>query len=72
MDGIISLIKPPGMTSHDIIHWIRRTLEVKKAGHTGTLDPGAAGITSMHQQATKLYLTWMKILKYIELRLILA
>ncbi len=44
MDGIISLIKPPGMTSHDIIHWIRRTLEVKKAGHTGTLDPGAAGV----------------------------
>ena len=36
--------KAAGDDIHDIIHWIRRTLEVKKAGHTGTLDPGAAGV----------------------------
>lgn len=32
------------MTSHDVVNFIRRTLGVKKAGHTGTLDPGAAGV----------------------------
>jgi len=32
------------MTSHDVIYFIRRTLQVRKAGHTGTLDPGVAGV----------------------------
>ena len=44
MDGIINIMKPPGMTSHDVIYSVRRSLKVKKAGHTGTLDPGAAGV----------------------------
>ena len=44
MDGILNVLKPPGMTSHDVINWIRKNLNVKKAGHTGTLDPGAAGV----------------------------
>ncbi len=42
--GIINVLKPPGMTSHDVVGFIRRTLEIKKAGHTGTLDPGVAGV----------------------------
>ncbi|MDD4168950.1 MAG: tRNA pseudouridine(55) synthase TruB [Desulfotomaculaceae bacterium] len=41
---MINVLKPPGMTSHDVINFIRRTLKIKKAGHTGTLDPGAAGV----------------------------
>lgn len=32
------------MTSHDVVDFIRRTLKIRKAGHTGTLDPGAAGV----------------------------
>lgn len=44
MEGILNVLKPPGMTSHDVIYWTRKTLNVKKAGHTGTLDPGAAGV----------------------------
>lgn len=32
------------MTSHDVVGFVRRTLDVKKAGHAGTLDPGAAGV----------------------------
>lgn len=44
MNGMINVLKPPGMTSHDVINFIRRTLNIKKAGHTGTLDPGAAGV----------------------------
>ena len=44
MNGIISILKPPGMTSHDVVYYIRKTTGQKKVGHTGTLDPGAAGV----------------------------
>ncbi|KAF1084572.1 tRNA pseudouridine synthase B [Sporotomaculum syntrophicum] len=44
MDGILNILKPPGMTSHDVVSFIRRVTGQKKAGHTGTLDPGAAGV----------------------------
>lgn len=41
---IIPVLKPPGMTSHDVVQAVRRSLGVKKIGHTGTLDPLAAGV----------------------------
>lgn len=44
MNGIINVLKPPGMTSHDIINFMRKRLKMKKVGHTGTLDPEAAGV----------------------------
>lgn len=44
MDGIINIIKPPGMTSHDIVARMRRLTRQRKIGHCGTLDPGAAGV----------------------------
>ena len=44
MKGIINVLKPTGMTSHDVVSFIRRTLNIKKVGHTGTLDPNAAGV----------------------------
>jgi len=44
MNGIINILKPPGMTSHDVVNFIRHTSGMKKVGHTGTLDPGAAGV----------------------------
>jgi len=44
MNGIVNVLKPPGMTSHDVVYWLRKTTGQKKAGHTGTLDPGAAGV----------------------------
>lgn len=44
MDGILNLLKPPGMTSHDVVSAVRRSLGIKKVGHTGTLDPGVAGV----------------------------
>jgi len=44
MNGIINVLKPPGMTSHDVVDFIRRTFNINKVGHTGTLDPGAAGV----------------------------
>ncbi|MDR5683896.1 MAG: tRNA pseudouridine(55) synthase TruB [Armatimonadota bacterium] len=44
MDGIVNLLKPPGMTSHDCVDVLRRLLRTRRVGHTGTLDPGAAGV----------------------------
>lgn len=44
MDGLINILKPPGMTSHDVVYFLRRLTGVKKVGHTGTLDPAAAGV----------------------------
>jgi tRNA pseudouridine55 synthase len=44
VDGFINVLKPPGMTSHDVVSFVRRTIQQKKAGHTGTLDPGVAGV----------------------------
>lgn len=44
MDGILNVLKPPGMTSHDVVSFARRLFKVKRIGHTGTLDPGVAGV----------------------------
>lgn len=44
MIGIINLLKPTGMTSHDAVNAVRRILDIKKVGHAGTLDPNVAGV----------------------------
>ncbi|NSW55378.1 MAG: tRNA pseudouridine(55) synthase TruB [Armatimonadetes bacterium] len=41
--GIVNVLKPPGMTSHDVVARVRR-ISGAKVGHTGTLDPLAAGV----------------------------
>lgn len=43
-DGILNALKPVGMTSHDVVDVIRRLAGTRRVGHTGTLDPGAAGV----------------------------
>jgi tRNA pseudouridine55 synthase len=44
MDGILIIDKPKGLTSHDVVKRVKRILRIKKAGHTGTLDPDATGV----------------------------
>ncbi|GAW94300.1 tRNA pseudouridine(55) synthase TruB [Calderihabitans maritimus] len=44
MDGFVNVLKPPGMTSHDVVAFLREIFQVRKVGHGGTLDPGAAGV----------------------------
>ena len=44
LDGFLVVDKPSGMTSHDVVSILRRTLHQKKIGHTGTLDPFATGV----------------------------
>ena len=42
--GLILVDKPAGPTSHEVVAWVKRILEIEKAGHSGTLDPGATGM----------------------------
>jgi len=44
MDGVLNVLKPAGMTSHDVVDILRRLSGQRRVGHTGTLDPGAAGV----------------------------
>lgn len=44
VDKIINILKPPNMTSHDVVGRLRRLTRIKRIGHTGTLDPMAAGV----------------------------
>lgn len=43
-NGILLIDKPTGITSHDVVDRVRRTLKMKKVGHAGTLDPNATGL----------------------------
>ena len=55
MHGVINFLKPPGMTSHDAVSFVRRVANNKRVGHTGTLDPAAAGVLAICVgQATRL------------------
>ena len=42
-DGFLVINKDKGCTSHDCVKQIRKLLDTKKVGHTGTLDPGVTG-----------------------------
>lgn len=44
MNGIIIINKPKDYTSHDVVAKVKKILNVKKVGHTGTLDPNATGV----------------------------
>jgi tRNA pseudouridine55 synthase len=44
MNGILSIDKPAGMTSHDVVGRVRRVAHQKRVGHAGTLDPDATGV----------------------------
>ncbi|UCF66497.1 MAG: tRNA pseudouridine(55) synthase TruB [Acidobacteriota bacterium] len=42
--GLLAIDKPAGMTSHDVVARVRRTLGKRRVGHAGTLDPLATGL----------------------------
>ena len=55
MNGILIIDKPAGITSHDVVARVRRILNTKRVGHTGTLDPFATGVmVILVGQATRL------------------
>jgi H/ACA ribonucleoprotein complex subunit 4 len=49
--GIIILDKPSGPTSHQAVDYAKRILNLSKAGHSGTLDPGVTGVLPIALQA---------------------
>ena len=52
---IISINKPSGWTSFDVVRFIKRKFNEKKVGHLGTLDPMATGVLpAFLGQATRL------------------
>lgn len=44
MNGILIVNKPEGITSQGVVSKVKKALNVKKVGHTGTLDPLATGV----------------------------
>ena len=44
ISGVLVVDKPVGLTSHDVVQIIRRGTFIRRAGHTGTLDPRASGV----------------------------
>ena len=44
MNGVLIVNKPKNLTSRDVVNIVCKTLNTKKIGHTGTLDPIAEGV----------------------------
>lgn len=54
MNNVLFINKPVGMTSFDVCFKLRKVLNTKKIGHTGTLDPNASGVmVILYDKATK-------------------
>lgn len=52
---LIAVDKPVGLTSHDVVDRVRRSLSERRVGHAGTLDPAASGVLIVGVgQATRL------------------
>lgn len=45
--GIVNIDKPSGPTSHQTSDYVKRILNIKKAGHSGTLDPRVTGVLAI-------------------------
>lgn len=54
--GFLNIYKPSGCTSSDVVVHLRKTLEIRKIGHSGTLDPFATGVLVIGiNEATRLF-----------------
>jgi tRNA pseudouridine55 synthase len=55
LNGILLVDKPAGVTSHDVVRVVKKTLHLSSVGHAGTLDPQATGLlVVLLGEATKL------------------
>jgi tRNA pseudouridine55 synthase len=67
MDGVLLIDKPAGMSSHDVVAAVRRSLGGARTGHAGTLDPFATGLLLvLVGRATKAQSTLMGLPKRYE------
>jgi len=58
-NGIMLIDKPAGMTSHDVVNYLRRKLTTRRIGHTGILDPSATGLMIMLIDRGTLLSSWL-------------
>lgn len=64
--GVVNIDKPSGPTSHEVVAWVKEILEIKKAAHTGTLDPKVTGVLPvLLGAATKLADTFVGDKEYV-------
>jgi tRNA pseudouridine55 synthase len=67
VDGVLLIDKPAGMSSHDVVAAVRRSLGGARTGHAGTLDPFATGLLLvLVGRATKAQNTLMGLPKRYE------
>lgn len=67
IEGILLIDKPVGITSHDVVARVRRSLGGAKTGHAGTLDPFASGLLIVGVgKATKMQRRIMELPKRYE------
>ena len=67
MDGVLLINKPAGVTSHDVVAAVRRSLGGPRTGHAGTLDPFATGLLLiLVGRATRAQRTLMNLPKRYE------
>ena len=45
--GVILIDKPPNITSFDVVKKLRKITDIRKIGHSGTLDPFATGLMQL-------------------------
>ncbi len=59
--GIVNIDKPAGPTSHQVSAYVKKILNIKKSGHSGTLDPSVTGVLPVGlQKSTKIIQTLLK------------
>ncbi|GAH97097.1 unnamed protein product [marine sediment metagenome] len=65
MNGILNILKPKGISSYKVVREVKNILNIKKAGHAGTLDPSASGVLLVCLgQATKIVKFMMELNKH--------
>lgn len=69
--GFLLIDKPKGITSHDVVDFLRKITKIKKIGHAGTLDPLATGllILGISREATKKLSLFQKMKKEYETKI---
>ena len=73
MNGFLIIDKPQGLTSHDVVDYIRKRFHIKKVGHAGTLDPMATGVlVLLLGKATKQFIQFSNFDKEYEVTLTLG
>jgi len=63
LNSVVSLDKPRGITSHDVVAAVRRILGIRAVGHTGTLDPDASGVLVLCLDSATKFARFFEILE---------